>query len=29
MGEDNDFFYDEILMLDKAEQKALHDAGVI
>ena len=29
LGEDNDFFYDEILMLDKAEQKALHDAGVI
>ena len=29
LGEDNDFFYDEILMLDKAEQEVLHDAGVI
>ena len=29
MGEDNDFFYDEILMLDKAEQKELHAKGVI
>ena len=29
LGEDNDFFYDEILMLDKAEQIELHDKGVI
>ena len=29
LGEDNDFFYDEILMLDKAEQKELHAKGVI
>ena len=29
IGEDNDFFYDEILMVGKAEQKKLHDMGVI
>ena len=29
LGQDNDFFYDEILMLDKAEQEALHAKGVI
>ena len=29
LGEDNDFFYDEILMLDKTEQRELHDKGVI
>ena len=29
LGEDNDFFYDEILMVDKAEQQELHDKGVI
>ncbi|MCY3544580.1 MAG: hypothetical protein OXH22_11160, partial [Chloroflexi bacterium] len=29
LGEDNDFFYDEILVVDKAEQQELHDRGVI
>ena len=29
LGDDNDFFYNEILMLDRAEQKDLHAKGVI
>ena len=29
LGQHNDFFYDDILMLDKAEQRELYAAGVI